>query len=68
MVFNQKFIIKDLVAICQAIDPDFFEDWLVARIDRMVIYCVRLIRGLTVELDDYEYLRFSRDKIALTKT
>jgi hypothetical protein len=34
----------------------------------MVIYCIRLIRGLTAELDDYEYLRFSRDKIALTKT
>lgn len=45
---------------------DDFE--LVARIDRMVIYCVRLIRGLTVELDIYKYLRFSRDKIALTKT
>ena len=34
----------------------------------MVICYVGLIRGLTAELDDYEYLRFSRDKIALTKT
>ena len=34
----------------------------------MVIYCIKLIRGLTAELDDYKYLRFSRDKIALTKT
>ena len=28
MVFNQTIIIKDLVAICQAIDPDLFKDWL----------------------------------------
>ena len=34
----------------------------------MVIYYVGLIGGLTAELDDYEYLMFSRDKIALTKT